>query len=516
MEPNSILSKLKKPIFKILIGYIGIRELMNIFRYNKSIQNKMNIGLCSYIIFSNFVTQKIDVLNNKKLNNFYEKLNIKLKRNDLEEIQIGLCTCILFALKYNYSYNADMINYDLYPIYFQLKNQFDINVNLMFSEKFFTKKLFENIHYINFIKNNSHIFSGIIFNQIQSEILLNYCIDKNTVKKLLFDILQLKQFYFKNMKLTKDIVYLLNYFNLNYIEILSFIDCKLTLNCFEIISQKITSNNKFLTKLELYNCAINEKNIEKIFNNYHYLSYINLEKNKINDNSMNLFMEMEISKKLTGLNLSNNKFSSISFEKIANSINYFSNLKNLDLTNNNLKHSIKYIFKWNNPNLIFLNLSNCQIEDYEFNDNVINNLINLTNLILNKNNLGKVAIKFCFKIKSLISLKVSSSNLNNDSFSLVNDIKNNNLKFLFLSKNNITSDSIISLFKKSILQKLILIDLFNNQLNDDFVDYFIGNKNIIPVKMLNISLNNNISNEKKNQIYSLYEKYTQITNKSLI
>ena len=514
MESKSILSKLKKPIFKILSGYIGIRELMNIIRYNKSIQNKMNIGLCSYIIFFNFITQKIDVLNNKKLNKFYESLITKLKRNELEEIQIGLCTCILFALKYNYSYNADMINYDLYPIYFLLKYQFNIDVNLMFGEKFFNNKVFENIHYINFINNNSHIFSGIIFNQIQFEILLKYYIDKNYGKKLLFDILELKQIYFKNMKLTKDIVYLLNYFNLNNIEILSFIDCKLTLNCFEIFSQKISSNNKSLKQLVLYNCSINEKSIGKTCNNYHYLSYINLEKNKINDKTMNILMEMDISKNLNGLNLSNNKFSSKSFEKISNSINYFPNLKNLDLTNNNLKDSIKYIFKWNNPNLIFLNLTNCQIEDYEFNDNIINNLINLTNLILNKNNLGKEAIKFCFKIKSLTSLKVSSSNLNNDSFSLINDIKNNNLKFLFLSKNNITSQSIISFFKNSILQNLILIDLFNNQLNDDFANYFISNKNIIPVKMLNISLNN-ISNEKINQIYSLYEKYTQITSKSI-
>ena len=516
MESKSILSKLKKPILKILFSFIGIRELMEILKYNKLIQNKMNIGLCTYIIFSNFVTQKIEVLNNKKLENFYESLIMKLKRNELEEIHIGLSTCIIFALKYNYSYDADMINFDLYPIYYQLQYHFNINVNLMFGEKFFNKKLFNNIHYINFIKNNFHIFSGITFNQIQSEILLNNCIENNE-KKLLFDNLELKQICFKNMKLTKDIIYLLNYFNLSNIEILYFINCKLTLNCFEIFSQKISSNDKYFTKLVLSNCMINEKNIEKSINNYHYLSYINLEKNKINDNTMDILMEMDIcKKKLQGLNLSNNKFSFKSFQKISNSNNYFSNLKNLDLTNNNLTYSIKYIFKWNNPNLIFLNLSNCEIEDYEFNNDLINNLINLTNLILNKNNIGKAAIRFCFLIKSLILLKVSSCNLTNDSFFLINEIKNDNLKFLIVSKNNIKSESTISIFKNSILQKLISIDLFNNQLNDDFADYFINNKNIIPIKMLNIGLNNNISKEKKNQIYSLYQKYIQITNKSII
>ena len=65
MESKSILSKLKKPILKILFSFIGIRELMEILKYNKLIQNKMNIGLCTYIIFSNFITQKIEVLNNK-------------------------------------------------------------------------------------------------------------------------------------------------------------------------------------------------------------------------------------------------------------------------------------------------------------------------------------------------------------------------------------------------------------------------------------------------------------------
>ena len=100
MESNSLLMKIKNPVFKLLSGYIGIRELMNIFKNSKYFQNKLNIGLSSYKIFSFFLKNQIDVLNNKKLFDFYYRLMRKLKENSLEEIQIGLCTCILFSLKY--------------------------------------------------------------------------------------------------------------------------------------------------------------------------------------------------------------------------------------------------------------------------------------------------------------------------------------------------------------------------------------------------------------------------------
>ena len=126
MESNSLLMKIKNPVFKLLSGYIGIRELMNVFKNSKYFQNKLNIGLSSYKIFSFFLKNQIDVLNNKKLFDFYYRLMRKLKENSLEEIQIRLCTCILFSLKYNYTYDANMIDYELYPIYFLLRNQFGI------------------------------------------------------------------------------------------------------------------------------------------------------------------------------------------------------------------------------------------------------------------------------------------------------------------------------------------------------------------------------------------------------
>ena len=84
---------------------------------------------------------------------------------------------------------------------------------------------------------------------------------------------------------------------------------------------------------------------------------------------------------------------------------------------------------------------------------------------------------------------------------------------LSLSNNDITSETIISLFKNQIFQKLYILDLFGNQLNDYFVDYLIKNKNNIPIQVLNIGLNHKISSEKKMQIYGLFKKYTKVTNK---
>ena len=84
---------------------------------------------------------------------------------------------------------------------------------------------------------------------------------------------------------------------------------------------------------------------------------------------------------------------------------------------------------------------------------------------------------------------------------------------LSLSNNDITSETIISLFKNQILQKLHILDLFGNQLNDYFVYYLIKNKNNIPIQVLNIGLNHKISSEKKIQIYNLFKKYTKVSNK---
>jgi Ran GTPase-activating protein (RanGAP) involved in mRNA processing and transport len=229
---------------------------------------------------------------------------------------------------------------------------------------------------------------------------------------------------------------------------------------------------------------------------------------------MSIFLENEFCKNLITLDLSSNKISNESIKKISHSLNYFLNLKKLNLANNFLKHSIKDLFDWKNPNLTYLDLTNCQIEDYEFNDELINNLENLSHLVLNKNLLGKRAIKFCFSLKSLISLYLSLCGLNDDdSFSLIKDIRNTNLKMLSLSNNDITSETIISLFKNQIFQKLYILDLFGNQLNDFFVDYLIKNKNNIPIQVLNIGLNHKISSEKKMQIYGLFKKYTKVTNK---
>ena len=513
MESNSLLMKIKNPVFKLLSGYIGIRELMNIFKNSKYFQNKLNIGLSSYKIFSFFLKNQIDVLNNKKLFDFYYRLMRKLKENSLEEIQIGLCTCILFSLKYNYTYDANMIEYELYPIYLLLRNQFGIALNLMYTEKFFKQNLFGKNYYINFIKNNIQRISGITFSQIQSDVLLKVFGNSNKEKVSLFNNLELKQINFKNMKLTKDVCFLLDQINFKYLKILSFIECKLTLNCLDIFNKKILDASN-LIKLIFFQCSINAKNIGKISNSYNNLSYINLSKNKIDDNAMSIFLENEFCKNLITLDLSSNKISNESIKKISHSLNYFLNLKKLNLANNFLKHSIKDLFDWKNPNLTYLDLTNCQIEDYEFNDELINNLENLSHLVLNKNLLGKRAIKFCFSLKSLISLYLSLCGLNDDdSFSLIKDIRNTNLKMLSLSNNDITSETIISLFKNQIFQKLYILDLFGNQLNDFFVDYLIKNKNNIPIQVLNIGLNHKISSEKKMQIYGLFKKYTKVTNK---
>ena len=100
------------------------------------------------------------------------------------------------------------------------------------------------------------------------------------------------------------------------------------------------------------------------------------------------------------------------------------------------------------------------------------------------NNINKKGIRFCLSIQSLNTLKISNCNLNDDSFSLINDFKNNNLINLSMSHNNLSSKSIISLFQNSILQKLYIIDLSNNKLDNLFFDYLIKFKKNLPIKII--------------------------------
>ena len=501
---KKLLLKIKRPIFKILTGYIGIKELMNLFKINKEYQKKLNIGISSYKIFSIYISNKLDVLNYKKLIEFLHLFTLYFRQYSIEEIQNDLCICILNSLNYNYSYDADLNYIDLYPIYILLKNNFNVDINFIYTEKLFFFFQQQNQYYLKFIEHNISIFSRITFFQISVNLINEFFLNSSLGKKLLLDSIDLKQICFKKMRFTKNIFdILLNYFNYKYIEKICFISCKFTLNSFISLSEKL-SKNLNLKKLIFWNCFINEKNIEKSIKNYHNLSYLNLKKNQINDKAISIFIEMKNIKNLFELDLSMNKITKLSILKIANSSNYLSNLKILNLTQNNLSNSIKSLFKWNNPNLIYLNLSNCSIQEKDFQNKIVNNLINLKTLILNCNKIGQKAIQFIFNLKSLLLLKLISCNLNDYSFSLLKKNYDSNLKMLFLNNNNFQSQSIIFFFQNSFCPKLNLINLSNNKLDDNIANYFIQNKKNIPIKKINVD-NNEISESKKNIIYNLYE-----------
>ena len=476
-----LLSKLKKPILIILSEFIGIKDILKIFKINKSYQSKLNIGLCSYKIFSIFRKGEIDILNSNILSNYYKTLKSYFNNYSLEEIQNALCICILYSLNYNYSYDAKLKDENLYPIYSKLINQYNVDINLIYTEQIF-KKCINNINYDTYIKKKVQPLSRITLVKIPFDIIIKYFKDSELGKKLFCNNLEIKHIYFKEMKFTKDIIYFLNYFKLNNIESLSFSKCRLTLNAIDIVNKKIILKNEKIKKIIWMDCFVNVKNIGKFIQNNENISSLSFKKNSIDDEGMYvLYKNNNNLNKLIQLDLSTNKLTNLSFENIGNN---FMNLKCLNLSNNLLKDSIKYIFKWNNQNLNYLNLSFCQIEDNDFKDDIINNLINLNTLILNLNNINKKGIRFCFSIQSLITLKISNCNLNDDSFSLLNDLKNNNLINLSMSHNNLSNKTIISIFQNSVFQKLYLIDLSNNKLDNSFFVYLNKFKKNLPIKII--------------------------------
>ena len=120
---KNIFEGLKSPILKIIFNFVPSKKTLKIISLSKYIQQKLDINISTYIIFSSYLSKKIDVLNHNSLSLFLEKLIIQLKKHSTDEIVIGLCYCIKDRLKNNDLYTFDLIYEELFPVALKMKKE---------------------------------------------------------------------------------------------------------------------------------------------------------------------------------------------------------------------------------------------------------------------------------------------------------------------------------------------------------------------------------------------------------
>ena len=169
--------------------------------------------------------------------------------------------------------------------------------------------------------------------------------------------------------------------------------------------------------------------------------------------------------------------------------------ENEDNNNNKDENDEKYL---NNIEIVF------KEEKFEL------GLNNLLYLDISKNELSPKFLEFLFyDISNLYILYISSCNLENNSFEeIFNNKKKINLNKLIMSHNYIETNTIINLYEYGIISNVKELDLFDNNLKEEIIEYLINKKDEIKLKKINVDLNLGIEGN-NNLLYQKYIKYTK-------
>ena len=267
---------------------------------------------------------------------------------------------------------------------------------------------------------------------------------------------------------------------------------------------KALKQNSFLTKLHFNDNLMTEEVAEDlagvIKNN------INLEELCIGNNELGLsaimiLQALQKNCRLKVLNLSQNNLTAHVAEDLARIIKNNQGIKELYLSNNNLKTSAVVIIKALKENLVLtkLYLNNTLMTDEVAEDlsNIIKNNTNLQALHIDNNNLGLSAAPILQALQENCNLQTLDLGSNIMTGQVVEDladvIKNNpGLKELCLSDNKLeTSAAVIlkALKEKSLLTKLYLSNtLMTEEVAEDLADVIKSNSNLQQLRIGNNKL----------------------------
>lgn len=256
--------------------------------------------------------------------------------------------------------------------------------------------------------------------------------------------------------------------------------------------------NDFYDMFDIFD--INEENCYDLLNSFtnEQLNNISFYGKNITGKCLGRFIENK-PKILHNIDLQNVKL--LKLEYLENPLGNSTNIKNLNLYNNNLEYQLPSLSKIINKNksIEILNISKTEI----FNQITFNQLQDFNKSITNNKTIKTLKMNFIFKNKESVVNSIFDNGFKNNKFIETleltdNDIidcevisksikNNNNLKKIDLSNNKITDDSLENLFKELKDRKSKLeIDLKYN--NDITHIYF----NEIP-KYVTLKVNDNIN-----------------------
>ena len=456
MNNNSVIS-LKLPIVRMIFAFIPSKLRLKIAKKSKNLQNKLNMTLGEYKIFKEYSSKHIDILNSEKLSLFYESMIYKTKLT-MDEIEFAICYCLLDSLKEN-EMEIDLSYEELFNVYYKMKKEFNIKLNVIVNEKIIKNDKFSNKNVQLFMKNKmNNCINGINFNQLSSNSISNII---NRQYDLLELFEQCDKVSFSKIKFKTTDMILLQMFNEKYeIEKINFYSVNLSLNCYQVIPKYCSLN---LIQLEISYSRLTDNQIEimlKSSDKLQNVKILNLEGNKITNVGIVMLSTSIIAMGIKKLNVSYNYLTGDSVNCIINSA---WKLEELNISNNKIGNDFIDLFQWDNNELKKLNISN-------INNNISspilfpsNALKLLTHLKFSHNQITSELLCFFFSISSIISLDLVNCSLTS---SLLNFNFKTNVQYLNIKQNPIDISFLKTfLLKPSLFPHLYQVDVHNTKIN---------------------------------------------------
>lgn len=456
MNNNSVIC-LKLPIVRMIFAFIPSKLRLKIAKKSKNLQNKLNMTLGEYKIFKEYLSKHIDILNSEKLSLFYESMIYKTKLT-MDEIEFAICYCLLDSLKEN-EMEIDLSYEELFNVYYKMKKEFNIKLNVIVNEKIIKNDNFSNKNVQLFMKNKmNNCINGINFNQLSSNSISNII---NRQYDLLELFEQCDKVSFSKIKFKTTDMILLQMFNEKYeIEKINFYSVNLSLNCYQVIPKYCSLN---LIQLEISYSRLTDNQIEimlKSSDKLQNVKILNLEGNKITNVGIVMLSTSIIAMGIKKLNVSYNYLTGDSVNCIINSA---WKLEELNISNNKIGNDFIDLFQWDNNELKKLNISN-------INNNISspilfpsNALKFLTHLKFSHNQITSELLCFFFSISSIISLDLVNCSLTS---SLLNFNFKTNVQYLNIKQNPIDISFLKTfLLNPSLFPHLYQVDVHNTKIN---------------------------------------------------
>ena len=456
MNNNSVIC-LKLPIVRMIFAFIPSKLRLKIAKKSKNLQNKLNMTLGEYKIFKEYSSKHIDILNSEKLSLFYESMIYKTKLT-MDEIEFAICYCLLDSLKEN-EMEIDLSYEELFNVYYKMKKEFNIKLNVIVNEKIIKNDNFSNKNVQLFMKNKmNNCINGINFNQLSSNSISNII---NRQYDLLELFEQCDKVSFSKIKFKTTDMILLQMFNEKYeIEKINFYSVNLSLNCYQVIPKYCSLN---LIQLEISYSRLTDNQIEimlKSSDKLQNVKILNLEGNKITNVGIVMLSTSIIAMGIKKLNVSYNYLTGDSVNCIINSA---WKLEELNISNNKIGNDFIDLFQWDNNELKKLNISN-------INNNISspilfpsNALKLLTHLKFSHNQITSELLCFFFSISSIISLALVNCSLTS---SLLNFNFKTNVQYLNIKQNPIDISFLKTfLLNPSLFPHLYQVDVHNTKIN---------------------------------------------------